>query len=124
PAPLRLSDGAGPPLCTVDGFPYESGRRQMRPGELLCLYTDGVDDACSAAGERYGSERLRDALTRYAVREPTVQRTVDAVIADVRAFAGTAETADDFTVLAIRWLGQPDGALPGGTTGPGPLSGR
>jgi serine phosphatase RsbU (regulator of sigma subunit)/CHASE2 domain-containing sensor protein len=116
PVPLRLDDGAGPPLCTVEQFPYESGRRQMRPGELLCLYTDGVDDACNTVGERFGSERLRDVLMRRAMGEPTAQRLVDAVIADVRAFAGTAETADDFTVLAIRWRGQPDGAAPGGPT--------
>jgi adenylate cyclase len=104
-APLRLDDGAGPPLCTVERFAYSSGRRQMQPGELLCLFTDGVDDARNPEGERYGSERLRDALARLAARGATAQGIVDAVVADVRSFAGAAEPADDVTLLVVRWAG-------------------
>jgi adenylate cyclase len=105
-APLaRLEDGAGPPLCTVEGFAYNAGRRAMRQGEMLCLVTDGVVDAQDPAGVRYTSERLQRVLVRLSSPDATARAVVDAVCAEVQSFAGTAEPADDVTVLALRWLG-------------------
>ncbi len=101
----RLDVGAGPPLCTVEGFAYGAGRYLMHRGELLCLVTDGVADAQNPAGERYRSERLRRVLEQLPTGKTTAQMTVDAVLADVRSFVGAAEPADDVTVLALRWLG-------------------
>src|SRR5258705_473032 len=37
--------------------------------------------------------------------ELAAQIAVDAVLADARSFVGTAEPADDVTVVALRWLG-------------------
>jgi adenylate cyclase len=101
----RLEAGSGPPLCTVEGFAYKAGRHEMRAGELVCLVTDGIVDAQNANGDRYGSERLARALARLASNQPEAKQVVDAVLADVRAFVGTAEPADDLTVLALRWKG-------------------
>src|SRR5260221_12650312 len=101
----RIDDGAGPPLCTVDGFAYGAGRHLMHRGELLCLVTDGVLDAQNSVGERYRSERLQRVLAHLPSGNATAQVVVDAVLADVRSFVGAAEPADDVTVLALRWIG-------------------
>jgi adenylate cyclase len=101
----RLDQGAGPPLCTVEGFAYVAGNYSMQPGELLCIVTDGVADALNAAGERYGSERLSRMLAQLRTHSMTARAVVDAVAADVRAYVGKADAADDVTVLALRWLG-------------------
>ncbi len=61
---VRLDQGAGPPLCTVENFAYASGSHRMQHGDLICLVTDGVADAQNPAGDRYGSERLRSLLAR------------------------------------------------------------
>jgi serine phosphatase RsbU (regulator of sigma subunit) len=105
PVPLRLAQGAGPPLCTVEHFAYAAGSHALQPGDLVCLVTDGVTDAQNPAGERYGSERLQGLLSRLRMGDTTARTVVDAVSADVRAFVGTADPADDVTVLALRWLG-------------------
>jgi len=101
----RLADGAGPPLCTVDDFAYASARHQMQRGEVLCVVTDGVPDAQDPRGARYGMARLLALLGRLASGEVTATAVVDAVCADVEAFAAGAEPADDITVLAMRWNG-------------------
>jgi adenylate cyclase len=101
----RLDGGAGPPLCTVDGFPYDAASHLMQGGEMLCLVSDGVVDAHDAAGNRYGSERLRATLERLSSDRGLVQNVVDAVLADVRSFVGAAEPTDDITVLVLRWPG-------------------
>jgi serine phosphatase RsbU (regulator of sigma subunit) len=99
----RLADGAGPPLCSVERFDYQSADGRMEPGDLLCLVTDGVTDAQNAAGERYGTRRLQELLgERHA---NCAQALVDAVRADVQSFAAGAEPADDITVLALHWIG-------------------
>jgi serine phosphatase RsbU (regulator of sigma subunit) len=104
-APARLAGGDGPPLCAVDGYAYRGATHRLQPGELLCLVTDGVAEARDAAGALYGSERLRSALARLDARTTTAQAAVEALRADVAAFVGDAEPADDLTVLALRWLG-------------------
>jgi adenylate cyclase len=103
-APLiRLDGGSGPPLCTVDGFPYEAASHQMGESEMLCLVTDGVVDAYDATGNRYGSERLGNLLERLRKGDSPARGIVDAVFADLESFVRSAEPADDITVLALRW---------------------
>ncbi len=99
----RLTDGAGPPLCTVDRFPYRMGHRRLRPGEVICVVTDGVVDAQDRRQARYGSSRLLALLEGLSRPGVTAQGVVDAVRADVASFAAGAEPADDLTVLALRW---------------------
>ena len=106
---VRLDQGAGPPLCTVENFAYASGNHRMQHGDVICLVTDGVADAQNPAGDRYGSERLHNLLAGLAGGS-TARTVVDAVDADVRSFVGTAAPADDVTVLALRWLA-PDAAV-------------
>lgn len=105
-----LAEGAGPPLCAVDGFLYRSGRRQMKPGEVICVVTDGVADAQDPGRARYGIARLHALLARLARTGVTARDVVDTVGADVAAFVAGAEPTDDITVLALRWNGGRAGA--------------
>lgn len=102
---VRLAEGAGPPLCTVEGFAYTAGRRQMAAGEVVCVVTDGVADAQDREGARYGVPRLLALLARLARPGASASMVVDAVCTDVEAFTAGAEPADDLTVLAVRWTG-------------------
>ncbi len=107
----RIADGDGPPLCAVDDFVYDGARRQMQPGEWLCIVTDGVTEAQRAAGELYGGPRVEDFLRRFCHAHAAADAgaVVAALRADVDAFAAGAEPADDLTVLVLRWDG-PRGA--------------
>jgi adenylate cyclase len=110
-APWRLGRGApshvpgdgGPPLCVLDDFPYPETRITLAPGETLVLVTDGVTEAMDASKALYGSERLRQVL---AGTLPAPGALVEAVNADVKAFVGDAEPADDLTLLALRFNGR------------------
>jgi serine phosphatase RsbU (regulator of sigma subunit)/CHASE2 domain-containing sensor protein len=104
---VRLTDGAGPPLCSVDRFAYEGASRRLHPGETLVLVTDGVADAQNAAGERYGSRRLQEKLAGLALAGAGAHPLVDALSANIHSFAAGAEATDDITVLALRWIGLP-----------------
>jgi serine phosphatase RsbU (regulator of sigma subunit) len=76
----------------------------MTPGELLCLYTDGVTEAMNSGGELYGRQRLFPVLAAALAASDAV-KLVDAVRDDVREFVGATERSDDLTILALRWNG-------------------
>jgi serine phosphatase RsbU (regulator of sigma subunit)/CHASE2 domain-containing sensor protein len=101
----RLSGGDGPPLCVMDDFEYPGASRQLVPGDLLCLITDGVSEAHNAAGELYGNERLRAVLARCAAAGLSSAALMEALRGDVAAFTGPVEPYDDLTMLVLRWKG-------------------
>jgi sigma-B regulation protein RsbU (phosphoserine phosphatase) len=69
-----------------------------RKEDLLCLWTDGLVDACNAAGERYGEARLLAALLARRHLEP--ERIVSEVLADADRFG--PRPTDDRTLLVLR----------------------
>jgi serine phosphatase RsbU (regulator of sigma subunit)/CHASE2 domain-containing sensor protein len=107
--PLRISDGDGPPLCALDDYDYQGACCRLLPGETLCMMTDGVTEAQTRTGALYGNDRLQRQLLALQRRSVAAQALVEALQADVTAFAAGAEPADDLTILALRWNG-PDGA--------------
>ena len=72
----------------------------LAPGDLLVLYTDGVTEAINEREEMYGTDRLVAVVKRE--RSRPARDIVDAVIADVLAFAGSAMQYDDITLMVIR----------------------
>jgi serine phosphatase RsbU (regulator of sigma subunit) len=104
----RLDTEGGPPLGTIDDFPFPVDEARLEPGDVLLLYTDGVTEAKDKSAAFYGSARLERVVSGIAIG--TAKAAVDAVRTDLRKFVGEADQADDITLLAVRWLG-PLGAV-------------
>ena len=81
--------------------PIERETFPLEPGDTFVLFSDGVSEAMNAAEDFYGEERLLAALSASA--GASAADTVDAVLADVRAFVAGAKQSDDITVLAARY---------------------
>jgi len=100
----QLEGESGTPLCVIEDYKYETADTRLAPGDILFMFTDGVTEAQDGNGDFYGPNRLAACLSRQT-GETSAQAVTEAVIADVRAFVGNAEQADDITILALRWLG-------------------
>jgi sigma-B regulation protein RsbU (phosphoserine phosphatase) len=87
-APLGLADGSAVERCTV----------AWQPDDLLCLWTDGLEDARNGAGEKFGERRILDVVTR--LRDRTPDEIVETVLGDAEAFA--SGPGDDRTMLVLR----------------------
>ena len=103
-APERFQQSGGPPLCVVEGFVYPTDRRQMVPGEWLCVVTDGATEAMNPKREFFGLERLRASLS-WIPGEAEPEDLLSRLRDDLRRFIAEAEPADDITLLALRWDG-------------------
>ena len=74
-------------------YPYEDvpvTEGKLYPRDRLMLYTDGIVEQSNRTGELYG-------LARGDIHGP--QDMVDAIIADVRNFAGGLPNQDDQAVM-------------------------
>jgi adenylate cyclase len=111
----RLEEGGGPPLCVLDGFPYETTATRLRPGDTVLMVTDGVTESLDPGGELFGTPRVTALVTEAAQvparSEPA--RLIADLVAQVRAFREPFEPADDVTLLAVQWLGTADAPEPG-----------
>ncbi len=77
------------------------GRRQVpwsREEDVLCLWTDGLQEARSADGVPFGEERVVAALQRVAGSDP--EEIVAAVMGEVDGYA--PRRGDDRTLLVLR----------------------
>jgi phosphoserine phosphatase RsbU/P len=85
----------------------------LEPGDVLALVTDGFVEWARHDGagrrEQFGMERLRESFRRHA-RLPAAAM-IEAITADVTAFAGQERQQDDLTMVIIRRDGL-------GTSGP------
>jgi len=96
-------EGGGPLVGMFDRLGLVEQRLEIRPGERLVLFTDGITDAASPAGDRFGYERLRDTIGASCLTGGAVD-TCRAVIQGVLAFQADALPADDLALLVLRRL--------------------
>jgi serine phosphatase RsbU (regulator of sigma subunit) len=76
-----------------------SGVADLAPGDLLCIFSDGIPEA-AREGEFYGEERL-ERVVRARFHAP-VEEIADGVLADVNDFYGGSPVSDDLTLLLLR----------------------
>jgi serine phosphatase RsbU (regulator of sigma subunit) len=98
--PARLLEGTGLILGALADMPYGSGAETMAAGDVLVIYTDGVEEANDPQGREFGRDRIRDTVA--ARRTEPAQAIVQALFAEVEAFAAGTPFADDATALIAR----------------------
>ena len=98
-----LKDRHGFVIGGMDGIRYKEYEIQLKPGDKLFQYTDGVTEATNADNELFGMERMTIALNRDSRATP--QELLRNVRQAVDMFVGGAEQFDDLTMLCIEYKG-------------------
>ena len=103
--PIDTAAISGPPLCALANYPFTSARQQLQPGDLLCLFTDGVSEA-SDGQQMFGTAHLAETLLAGGPDMPLAARAT-AIRDAVRQFEAGQPPFDDLTLLLAEWCGRP-----------------
>jgi sigma-B regulation protein RsbU (phosphoserine phosphatase) len=115
---LKLANaGSSPPLVwrrgeilkrTIEGVPiglledidYEEVDFLVEPGDVVLLYSDGVEDQANADGQEFSRARVIETLRRNAELAP--KAIADAMIAELDEYRGATPISDDQSVIVLR----------------------
>lgn len=100
PPEAHMMEGKGIALGVIEDVNLAPETLQVKPGDLLVLYTDGVTEAFNEREEYFGEQRLIEFISRS--RDLPVQDIVSGLIGEIRGFCGTAPQSDDITLIMIR----------------------
>ena len=94
-----LTEG-GTLLGVVADSSFEQGRVEMRAGDVLLAYSDGILESCNSADEEFGYERL-EAHLRLA-RSNAAEAVLFSVLGAVQDFAAPSPLTDDTSLVVVR----------------------
>lgn len=72
---------------------------ELRSGDVLLLYTDGVADAMNFSNETFGRQRIMDALKSGG---NTSEDVASHILWEIRRFCGLRRPTDDITMVVAR----------------------
>lgn len=94
--------GAHLPLGVMKDLSYAEVTMQLKSGDLLLLYTDGLTEATNSKNEILGFEEVEKEIARKA--EQPAKEIVRSLTDLVDRFTEGSEQHDDMTVVAIKIL--------------------
>ncbi len=104
---LRHANGAletlevgGMPLGIQPATNYETASLELKPGDALIFFTDGVVEAFNESGEEFGNERWLSAIRNLP--DWDAQQTLQYLMKQVDEFVGATRQSDDITCLVFR----------------------
>jgi sigma-B regulation protein RsbU (phosphoserine phosphatase) len=83
--------------------PFEEAEANVRPGDRILLYTDGLTEHANPQGEMFGVDRLTECLRQ--VRTAPVHQVAKAIMAAALDFAGPVKPEDDVSILVAQFKG-------------------
>jgi len=109
PPPLLMRSGSnsfeklevtGIALGAMGRAKYEERRVDLSSGDVLVLYTDGVNEAENRNSEQYGIERFRCTVTESC--RLSAQGILDKILEDLSQFCEGQAQFDDITMVVVR----------------------
>jgi serine phosphatase RsbU (regulator of sigma subunit) len=88
----------------MEGLRFRGGDMELKKGDVIYVYTDGVTEATNAEDELFGMDRMLDALNidinaELEQIDTNVRSAIDDFVADAPQF-------DDITMLTFRYNGK------------------
>ncbi|MEN3541212.1 GAF domain-containing SpoIIE family protein phosphatase [Microbispora sp. ZYX-F-249] len=77
-------------------------RRQLEPGDRLLLYTDGIVEALTPEGDRFGLDRFADFVIRREADGVSAPETLRRLIHSILSYQ-RGQLQDDATVMLVEW---------------------
>ncbi|HAQ18439.1 MAG TPA: hypothetical protein DCR40_04295 [Prolixibacteraceae bacterium] len=99
-----LSKSHGLPLGIYKNKTYGSSSIELKRGDVLLLYTDGVINSMDFNNQHYGIEKLENNLQNLI--DLSADEVVNRLVKSIAIYEGESSQADDITLMAIKYLPQ------------------
>ncbi len=96
---VKLKTG-GIPLGVVDHFPFEEDKLEFKKGDVLAIFSDGIQDAVNSSGVRFGAQRIEDTIKHHL--NNTAEEIAASLLAEVRTHVSDTPQFDDMTLLVMK----------------------
>jgi len=97
---LETLEAGGLPLGIRPATNYETASLELKPGDALIFFTDGVVEAFNGGGEEFGNARWLNAMRNLP--DGDAQQTLQFLMKRVDEFVGATRQSDDITCLVFR----------------------
>ena len=87
----------------MQGMKFREHEFEVKPGDSIFVYTDGLPEATNAEGELFGNARMMEALNVDSNAD--MQKCFDNIKDAVAGFVKEAEQFDDLTMLRFDYYG-------------------
>jgi len=96
----ELKGQGGLPLGVLEDAVYQEDQRELTPGQIIAIGTDGIWEACNAQGSMFGKRLLEKAIRDHAERPAAeiVQRVLEAL----QQFLFPLDLQDDATLVVVK----------------------
>ena len=87
-------------------YKFKLEKTQIKPGDMLFLYTDGVTEAMNPKKKQYSTERLYEKLAQIKSDDPVSanpELIEKSITEDLKIFVENAPASDDITILVFRY---------------------
>ncbi len=98
--PARSLESTGPCLGMFPAQTFAEQTLTLGPGDILCLYTDGIVESRKGEHDEYGVDRLAAKIKELGGLP--AGEIKDKIFEDVFAFSGCTEAGDDMTLVVIK----------------------
>ncbi|TFG95251.1 MAG: hypothetical protein E4H13_13665, partial [Calditrichales bacterium] len=95
------SSGPRHPLGAQSEIKYKENLIQLKPGDTLVIYSDGVVETRNSRKESYEEKKLIYLISQIDTTRLTAEMIKDAIVRDVDRFRGNAPRYDDMTVIVV-----------------------
>jgi sigma-B regulation protein RsbU (phosphoserine phosphatase) len=106
PGPIYVPIGGPPVILQCPGFPiglaegaYGESRVQLKAGDRLYLYSDGIPDAMNPGGERFGDARLVDSIGQTRIK--TLREGMARLLEELSQWQKGEKPQDDISILVV-----------------------
>ncbi len=111
-APILISDQVemvnvlpNLPLGILSGYTFISQSINIKRGDTLFFYTDGLTEAENINKDLFGEQQMIDNIKQWK-NTYNAKDQIEAMQRRVNQFVGNAEQSDDLTMMSIRYLPQ------------------
>ena len=94
--------GARFPLGVREAPQYKTKAVQLKVGDILLLYTDGVTEAMNAREDMFGEDRLKTLFLDVGQQDLRARQIVETIKDEIMLFSGPEQQHDDLTIVVVK----------------------